>query len=97
VHDEQLPLDEEPVGKQRDNQGEQEEVDDSRVRPVDMDRTRFGQDQPGPDGEHRNRQHRAAHQAGQRGRRRQQHPAVEKRLPEPDVHARLIQRVRSAA
>ena len=86
VEEEQLALDEEAVGEEGDDQRQLDQVDDGRVAGVDVDRAGQRQHHPCGHREDGDREHRAPHQARERGGDRQQRAGIEKRLAEADVH-----------
>ena len=87
VAPQQLLLDEHPVGEQGEDQRQLDQLDDRAVAGVDFDHAGQRQRHPQRHREHRGREHRAAHQAGERRDHRQQPPEQQDRLAEADVHA----------
>jgi hypothetical protein len=90
VHGEQLPVDDEAVGEQREDQGQLHQVHQVRVAGVDLDHVGDPEDPPDGDGQHRDGQDRAAHDPREPGRDREQEPEDQERFGEPELHERRL-------
>ena len=84
----ELGLDEQPVGEEREDERELDEVQEDRRAGADLDDVEERQDDAGAQREHRDREHGAVQPAGQRRRDGEQQPEDEERLGEAQVHAR---------
>ena len=79
---EQLAVDEQPVGDQRQDQRQLDQLDDARLADVDRDHARSASTIPSVDRQHRGREHGPADQPRERRRHREQRAEDQQRFAE---------------